>query len=41
MIVATNNVWRPGTESDSQVQPISIKGDKPASACGYMSGNIF
>ena len=41
MVVAVNNVWRPGPESDSQVQPTSIKGDHPASACGYMSGNIF
>jgi hypothetical protein len=41
MIVAINNVWRPGPESDPKFQPISIKGDQPAAACGFMSGNIF
>ncbi|MCX7015311.1 MAG: pectate lyase [Candidatus Sumerlaeota bacterium] len=41
MVVAVNNVWRPGPESDPKLQPISIKGDQPATACGYMSGNIF
>lgn len=41
MVVAINNVWRPGPESDPRFQPISIKGNQPAAACGYMSGNIF
>lgn len=41
MIIAINNVWRPGPESDKKIKPISIKGNEPAEACGYMSGNIF
>ena len=41
MIVAVNNVWRPGPESDLKLQPISIKGNEVNQACGYMSGNLF
>lgn len=41
MVVAINNVWRPGPESDPKIQPISIKGNRPSGASGYMSGNIF
>ncbi|MCF7973237.1 MAG: alkaline phosphatase D family protein [Phycisphaerae bacterium] len=40
-VVAVNNVWRPGPESDPTVQPISIKGDYPAAANGIMRGNVF
>jgi hypothetical protein len=41
MIVAINNIWRPGPESDQNLQPISIKGNEPNEACGYLEGNIF
>ena len=41
MVVAINNVWKPGPESDPELQPISIKGDQPSDACGFMSGNVF
>jgi pectate lyase len=41
LIVAINNIWRPGPETDPKIQPISIKGGEPREACGYMSGNIF
>ena len=41
LIVAINNVWRPGPESDPKIQPISIKGTEPGEACGYMEDNIF
>jgi hypothetical protein len=41
MIVAINNVWRPGPESDPAIQPISIKGNQPDGPQGFMSGNVF
>ena len=41
MVVAINNVWKPGPESNPRAQPISIKGDQPSDACGFMSGNVF
>ena len=41
MIVAVNNVWKPGPESDPKLQPISIKSQTSDAPCGYMSGNIF
>jgi hypothetical protein len=41
MVVAINNIWRPGPESNPELQPISIKGNKEAAASGFMSGNIF
>lgn len=41
MVVAINNVWQPGPESDPEIQPISIKGNQPGGPHGYMSGNYF
>ena len=41
MIVAINNVWKPGPESNPKAQPISIKGNQLTAASGFMSGNVF
>lgn len=41
MVVAVNNVWQPGPESNPEIQPISIKGNQPDGPQGYMSGNLF
>jgi arylsulfatase A len=38
---AINNYWRPGPETDPARRPISIKGNQPAMAHGFMSGNVF
>lgn len=41
MVVAVNNVWQPGPESDPDIQPISVKGNRKNAASGFMSGNVF
>jgi unsaturated rhamnogalacturonyl hydrolase len=41
MVVAVNNLWRPGPESDPKIRPISIKSDQITGPSGFMRGNVF